>query len=184
MAYKPGAMSQWPWEGMGDFKYLLYTPFVAAVAFGFDDADNWAYHTLCIAALRYLQNWLWIVVSRTDAISGKHKIQDKPINYEQIDREDRWDDYIILHVRTHVPLRRGRARSRTWAPIPGPTCPARAIQTMRSPAPPPRRVTPRHPCPTGLRQHDGPPGGSGLQRLPLVERTRPLAYAAPARGSH
>eukprot|EP00191_Tetraselmis_sp_GSL018_P009540 CAMPEP_0177603400 /NCGR_PEP_ID=MMETSP0419_2-20121207/15488_1 /TAXON_ID=582737 /ORGANISM="Tetraselmis sp., Strain GSL018" /LENGTH=590 /DNA_ID=CAMNT_0019097161 /DNA_START=152 /DNA_END=1924 /DNA_ORIENTATION=+ len=61
-----------------------------------DDKDNWAWHMLAIAVLRYVVNYLWVFVSRCDFISGKNRIQHKPIGFKQVDRENHWDDYIIL----------------------------------------------------------------------------------------
>mmetsp|Transcript_32149 Transcript_32149/g.91202 ORF Transcript_32149/g.91202 Transcript_32149/m.91202 type:complete len:623 (-) Transcript_32149:250-2118(-) len=98
MATKPGVLYEWPWAPMGDFKYLLFTPFVAAVALGKDDGDHWALHMLIITALRYVTNYIWIFASRCDWISGKNKIQHKPVTFTQVDRENNWDDYIILQA--------------------------------------------------------------------------------------
>lgn len=98
MATKPGVMYEWPWAPLGNFKYLLFAPFVATVAMGRDDADNWALHMLVIATLRYVTNWMWIFASRNDAISGKNRIQHKPVSFKQVDRENHWDDYIILQT--------------------------------------------------------------------------------------
>lgn len=36
---------------------------------------------------------------RNDALSGKNRIQHKPVTFQQVDRENHWDDYIILQVR-------------------------------------------------------------------------------------
>lgn len=47
-------------------RYLIFAPFVATVALGRDDKDSWASHMLMIAFLRYVQNYLWIFVSRSD----------------------------------------------------------------------------------------------------------------------
>ena len=83
---------------MGTFKYLLFVPFAATVALGMDDADNWSYHMLVIAAMRYVHSQFWISLSRIHYVTQNTKIQDKGIDFKQVDREDHWDDFIILQA--------------------------------------------------------------------------------------
>lgn len=40
----------------------------------------------------------FISIYRCDWLSGKNKIQHKPITHKQVDRENHWDDYIILQA--------------------------------------------------------------------------------------
>lgn len=96
MAAAPGPLYRFPWEDWGNGKYLLMAPFVASVVFGYDDKDNWNYHVLCIAALRYLNAQAWQMASRAFCTSEKRRIQTKMLEFKQVDREDHWDDYIIL----------------------------------------------------------------------------------------
>ena len=98
MASHPGPLYEFPWESLGSFKYLLFAPFAVTVALGKDDVDNWCFHMLAIVALRYICAQVMLSISRIHAITERTKIQDKGISYEQIDREDRWDDYIILQA--------------------------------------------------------------------------------------
>ena len=99
MALKPGALYKFPWEDMGTFKYLLFVPFAATVALGMDDADNWScHHMLVIAAMRYVHSQFWISLSRIHYVTQNTKIQDKGIDFKQVDREDHWDDFIILQA--------------------------------------------------------------------------------------
>ncbi|CAJ1967416.1 unnamed protein product [Cylindrotheca closterium] len=98
MATKPGFLSKFPWEDMGNFKYVLFVPFLATVVSGNDDADNWSAHICALAALRYIIAQVFVSLSRVHNITERTKIQDKGISYEQIDREDHWDDYIILQA--------------------------------------------------------------------------------------
>ena len=100
MASKPGFMYEFPWEPMGNFKYLLLAPFAACAALGLDDADNWCWHMVTLVAVRYALAQLFITASRLHAISGKHRIQKRGIDFEQMDREDNWDDFLILQVRS------------------------------------------------------------------------------------
>ena len=37
-------------------------------------------------------------MSRNHHISGKTRIQDKGVDFVQVDREENWDDYIILQM--------------------------------------------------------------------------------------
>ena len=54
-ASKPGFMYEFPWEMLGNWKYLLFLPFLAVICLGWVDEDRWCYHMLLIAMLRYAQ---------------------------------------------------------------------------------------------------------------------------------
>ena len=75
MATKPGPLSEFPWEAMGNYKYLLLTPFAAVAALGYDDADNWCFHMCAMAAARFALGQAFLTASRVHAISSKHRIQ-------------------------------------------------------------------------------------------------------------
>merc|ERR1719313_273953 len=47
---------------------------------------------------RYVLAQLFVTASRIHAISGKHRIQKRGVNFEQMDREDNWDDFLILQA--------------------------------------------------------------------------------------
>jgi sterol desaturase/sphingolipid hydroxylase (fatty acid hydroxylase superfamily) len=98
MATNPGMLYKFPWEDMGNFKYLLFVPFAASALTGNDDADNWAAHIFIISMLRYVTAQIFTSISRIHNITERTKIQDKGISFEQIDREDNWDDFIILQA--------------------------------------------------------------------------------------
>ena len=98
MASNPGPLYEWPWEKMGSFKYLLLAPFAVAALTGNDDEDNWATHMLLTTAIRYLIAQFFVSVSRIHAVTKHTRIQANGIEYKQIDREDNWDDFIILQV--------------------------------------------------------------------------------------
>jgi hypothetical protein len=97
MASKPGPLYSFPWESMGDYKYLLFVPFVLKAAID-DDEDRWYYHMCCIVALRYVMAQLFLSVSRVHALTRGTRIQDRGVQFAQIDREDHWDDFILLQV--------------------------------------------------------------------------------------
>lgn len=98
MASKPGPLSVFPWERLGNYKYLLFAPFAAVVAWGMDDADEWCLHMLALAGCRYALAQAFITASRTHSVSGKHRIQKSNIGFEQMDREENWDDFILLQA--------------------------------------------------------------------------------------
>lgn len=98
MATKPGVWYDFPWANAGSLKYAVLVPFVACVALGKDDADSFCWHLLAIAALRYANAQLWISLSRVHALTRKTRIQAKGIDFKQVDREDHWDDYILLQT--------------------------------------------------------------------------------------
>lgn len=97
MASHPGALYEFPWPENA-LKYTLFLPFAAVVALGLDDADNWCWHILVIAALRYIHAQLWTSASRFHAISAGSRISARPIDFKQVDREEHWDNYIILQT--------------------------------------------------------------------------------------
>lgn len=109
MATKPGAFYDWPWQSLGNFKYAIFAPFVAkavhANLLNGHDADNWCLHMVVASALRLLHGQIWMSLSRWQYLIEKHQIQTKGIAFEQVDREERWDDYIILHVLTATAVR-------------------------------------------------------------------------------
>jgi hypothetical protein len=98
MASKPGFLYKFPWEDLGNYKYVLFAPFAVAALTGHDDADRWCAHMCGMAAVRYLVAQIFISVSRIHALTKRTRIQRNGISFDQIDREDRWDDYILLQV--------------------------------------------------------------------------------------
>jgi hypothetical protein len=109
MASKPGPLYNFPWEDMGNYKYLLLTPFAIAAATGHDDDDRWCFHMCMIVILRYVMAQIFLSISRLHAITKHSRIQEKGISFQQVDREDHWDDFILLqlYVATavhHLPL--------------------------------------------------------------------------------
>jgi hypothetical protein len=98
MASKPGLLYRFPWEGTGNYKYLLLAPFAVAALTGHDDGDRWCAHMCAMVALRYVAAQFFISISRIHALTRNTRIQKNGISFEQIDREDNWDDYILLQV--------------------------------------------------------------------------------------
>ncbi|KAL2632944.1 hypothetical protein R1flu_004423 [Riccia fluitans] len=102
MATTPGALYDWPWQRLGSLKYVLFVPFAVkatyANVFGGKDVDNWCLHILISTALRYLHGQAWMSLSRFYHVAGKYQIQQKGINFQQVDRESNWDDYLLLQA--------------------------------------------------------------------------------------
>ncbi|KAJ1271845.1 hypothetical protein BS78_06G157000 [Paspalum vaginatum] len=102
MATRPGPLTEWPWQWMGNFKYLVLAPAVMHTAHrvttkGWEDLDP-AYATMLPALLlRMIHNQIWISLSRYQTARRKNVIVDRSIEFEQVDRERSWDDQIIFN---------------------------------------------------------------------------------------
>lgn len=95
-------LSVWPWENLGSYKYLLYGP-LAAKAFycwAYEDRqrENWCLHILIICALRCLIHQLWYSYSSALFLTRKRLVLRQGVDFEQIDKEWDWDNFIILHA--------------------------------------------------------------------------------------
>ena len=79
-------------------KYAIYLPMLyrGIVSPENDDTDSWHFHMTMIVLLRYVMAQFFISLSRIHAITEKTRIQSKGIDFKQVDREDHWDDYILL----------------------------------------------------------------------------------------
>ncbi|CAL5193348.1 unnamed protein product [Lathyrus oleraceus] len=98
MASKPGILTDWPWKALGDFKFVILTPWVAHSTYSFIwTQPDPVYHLVFpYIFIRMLHNQIWISISRYQTSKGKCKIIDKGIEFEQVDRETNWDDQILL----------------------------------------------------------------------------------------
>ncbi|PAN39047.1 hypothetical protein PAHAL_7G216700 [Panicum hallii] len=102
MATRPGPLTEWPWQWMGNFKYLVLAPAALHTAHrvatkGWGDLDP-AYATMLPALLlRMIHNQIWITFSRYQMARRKNVIVDRSIEFEQVDRERSWDDQIIFN---------------------------------------------------------------------------------------
>ncbi|CAI5471910.1 unnamed protein product [Closterium sp. Yama58-4] len=102
MATQPGPLYEFPWHSLGGYKYLVLAPLVAraidANFHGGKDPDNFSLHLLIASALRLLVGMAWMTISRWPHLVPRYKIQRKGVNFKQMDREENWDDYIILNA--------------------------------------------------------------------------------------
>ncbi|KAF3794253.1 ECERIFERUM 3 protein [Nymphaea thermarum] len=80
--------------------YFLYVPLVAncIASWGSDEAGGWCFHILVVCALRGLVHQLWYSYSSMLFLTNKYRVLQQGVDYKQIDREQNWDDFIILHA--------------------------------------------------------------------------------------
>ncbi|KAH7691050.1 aldehyde decarbonylase protein [Dioscorea alata] len=101
MATKPGFLTNWPWQSLGNFKYLVLAPWVVdgahkAMKQGWD--VDISYLAIFPSLLfRMVHNQLWISLSRFQNARSKHRILDRSLDFDQVDRERNWDDQIIFN---------------------------------------------------------------------------------------
>ncbi|KAG9440240.1 hypothetical protein H6P81_020405 [Aristolochia fimbriata] len=101
MATRPGVLSAWPWEMLGSFKYVVLAPWVAHSIYSWvtkpEERDLMNFLILPILVWRWVHNQVWISISRLQTAQSKHRIVNKGIEFEQVDREQNWDDQILLN---------------------------------------------------------------------------------------
>ncbi|MED6168406.1 Very-long-chain aldehyde decarbonylase cer3 [Stylosanthes scabra] len=95
----------WPWQNLGVFKYVLYGPFVAKVVyerFYSEEESNpnlsWCLHLLILSALRGLLHVAWNSYSNMLFLTRNRRIIQQGIDFNQIDREWDWDNFLILQA--------------------------------------------------------------------------------------
>ncbi|KAB8653882.1 hypothetical protein FH972_026177 [Carpinus fangiana] len=102
MATKPGILTDWPWQPLGSFKYVVLAPWAVHSAYSFmvkgeNERDIGYFLILPFLLLRMLHNQIWISLSRYRTAKGNNRIVDKGIEFEQVDRERNWDDQILFN---------------------------------------------------------------------------------------
>uniref|UniRef100_A0A803NCG4 Uncharacterized protein n=1 Tax=Chenopodium quinoa TaxID=63459 RepID=A0A803NCG4_CHEQI len=101
MASTPGIFSHWPWEPLGNFKYVLVAPGIIHSIYLYlarSDERNPFYLFVFFCMLwRMLHQKLWISLSRYRTAKGNNLIVDRSIDFEQVDRESKWDDQILFN---------------------------------------------------------------------------------------
>ncbi|TXG62448.1 hypothetical protein EZV62_009442 [Acer yangbiense] len=102
MASKPGILTDWPWTPLGNFKYIVLAPWVIPSTYSFivsdgKDRDLSDFLKFPLLIWRMLHNQIWISLSRYRTAKGNNRIVDKPIDFDQVDRERNWDDQIIFN---------------------------------------------------------------------------------------
>ncbi|KAK1401837.1 Eceriferum 1 [Heracleum sosnowskyi] len=84
-----------------DTQYALLAPFVVHSIYSFltkdeNERDLTNFLIFPFILSRMLHNQIWISLSRYKTAKGDNRIVDKPIEFEQVDRERNWDDQILL----------------------------------------------------------------------------------------
>ncbi|KAI3906996.1 hypothetical protein MKW92_023612 [Papaver armeniacum] len=121
MASKPGILTDWPWKHLGSrFKYLVLAPWVVDSTYtalkmmiksvyakqeeesgshknSRDDATRIYLILFPLLLWRIIHAQIWTSYARFRTAKAKNRILDKPIEFEQVDRESNWDDNIILN---------------------------------------------------------------------------------------
>ncbi|KAH0733722.1 hypothetical protein KY285_009429 [Solanum tuberosum] len=98
MASKPGILTEWPWANLGNFKYLVLVPFVGHSIYSFlREGDIGYIAILPFLLFRFIHNQIWISLSRHRTAKGNNRIVDRSIEFDQVDRENSWDDQIIFN---------------------------------------------------------------------------------------
>ncbi|XVF68277.1 hypothetical protein PTKIN_Ptkin10aG0192000 [Pterospermum kingtungense] len=102
MATKPGVLTNWPWQSLGNFKYVILAPWVVHSSYclvtkGIREVDLVYVLIFPFLVTRLLHSQIWISYSRYRTAKGNNRIVDKGIEFEQVDRESNWDDQIILN---------------------------------------------------------------------------------------
>ncbi|XP_015689368.1 very-long-chain aldehyde decarbonylase GL1-4 isoform X1 [Oryza brachyantha] len=102
MATRPGPLTEWPWQRLGNFKYVVMAPVVVhgahrVVSKGWGDIDLAYSLILPSLLLRMIHNQIWISLSRYQTARSKHRIVDRGIEFDQVDRERGWDDQILFN---------------------------------------------------------------------------------------
>ncbi|WCJ23082.1 Very-long-chain aldehyde decarbonylase GL1-5 [Euphorbia peplus] len=101
MATTPGILTDWPWERLGSFKHILVAPFAITYTYSYfikGGNDLSSFLVLPLILWRMVHNQIWISLSRYRTAKGNNRIVDKPIEFDQIDREKNWDDQILLNA--------------------------------------------------------------------------------------
>ncbi|KAE8687153.1 Protein ECERIFERUM 3 [Hibiscus syriacus] len=95
-------LSAWPWENLGNFKYLLCGPLAVKVfhSWNYEGTieDHWCLHVLLICALRGLIHQLWSSYGNMLFLTRNRRIIQQGIDFKQIDGEWNWDNFIILQA--------------------------------------------------------------------------------------
>ncbi|XP_019169492.1 PREDICTED: protein ECERIFERUM 3-like [Ipomoea nil] len=92
----------WPWENLGNFKYLLYGPFLAKFMYSWvykeSLEDIWCLHILALCALRGLVHQLWSSYINMLFFNHAKWVSQDGIDFRQIDKEWHWDNFLILQA--------------------------------------------------------------------------------------
>ncbi|KAJ6914244.1 hypothetical protein NC651_016491 [Populus alba x Populus x berolinensis] len=93
------ALSAWPWENLGIYKYLLYGPLLAKVLYTRilegSFKDDWCLHVLIVCVARSSLHQLWSSYVNMLFLTCNRRINQHGYDFKQIDRED---NFILLQA--------------------------------------------------------------------------------------
>ncbi|GAB2267477.1 Very-long-chain aldehyde decarbonylase cer3 [Dionaea muscipula] len=93
------ALSRWPWQNMGNYKYLLYGPFAVQVITGRQSLkESWCFNILLLCCLRALVHQLWSTYTNMHFLTQWRRILHQGVDFKQIDQEWHWDNFLILEA--------------------------------------------------------------------------------------
>eukprot|EP00250_Pteridium_aquilinum_P008052 c17630_g1_i1 orf=480-2333(+) len=93
-------LSAWPWQHIGNYKYMLYMPIVGGAWARLDSpiTENICLHILLITVARLLIYELWNFVSRFLPFISHLQIRSDGLSYRQVDREWHCDNPHLLQA--------------------------------------------------------------------------------------
>ncbi|XP_078439971.1 very-long-chain aldehyde decarbonylase GL1-1-like [Wolffia australiana] len=95
------ALSSYPWENLGSYKYILYGPLLAKAlnTRPWEGATpSWWVHILLLCALRGLIHTLWCSFGNMLFLTRNRRIVKDGVDFKQIDKEWHWDNFLILQA--------------------------------------------------------------------------------------
>ncbi|KAG9142481.1 hypothetical protein Leryth_026191 [Lithospermum erythrorhizon] len=99
---KNAPLFSWPWENMGNYKYLLYGPLVAkflhSVYVEETEDSSWCLYILILTVLRCAIHQFWCTSGNLLFLHRKRRIFQEGIDFKQIDKEWHWDNFLILQT--------------------------------------------------------------------------------------
>ncbi|KAL7586819.1 hypothetical protein Lser_V15G38053 [Lactuca serriola] len=101
---KTALLSTWPWENLGVFKYMLLGPLVGKVIHSRLEGDDhnlastWCFNILLISFLRFSIYMWYTNTCNMLFLTRNRRICTKGIDFEQIDKEWNWDNFLILQA--------------------------------------------------------------------------------------
>ncbi|PWA58723.1 fatty acid hydroxylase, NAD(P)-binding domain, Uncharacterized domain Wax2 [Artemisia annua] len=91
----------WPWQNLGSYKYILLGPLVVELIYSGvyekrQSEYSWCLHILILSLLRGVVHQLWSSLNNSFYIKRNNRLSQKGIDFDQIDKEWHWDNFIIL----------------------------------------------------------------------------------------
>ncbi|XP_076921909.1 very-long-chain aldehyde decarbonylase CER3-like [Bidens hawaiensis] len=98
-----GPLFSWPWQNLGSYKYILFGPLLLVFIYSriYEKRQSeygWCMHILILSSLRGLVHNLWSSFQGLFFINRNRRLSQKGIDFNQIDDEWHWDNFIILQA--------------------------------------------------------------------------------------